>query len=105
MWNEAQFPTWAVGEETKYKLFQSWKKEPFKVLGQDAVGSPIHQFHPMAEFENWPYWLILELARHIFWNDPFEGLMLEPEQLKEAICDVCEEKFTNNEKQTFQQAL
>ncbi len=98
-------PTYAIGEEIKWQMFQSWRTNPYKILGNNPDGSEQIQYHPMAEFENWPYWLILDLARYTFRHEPFDALLIEPEQLKEAICDVCDSKFSDNEEQTFQQAL
>ncbi len=105
LWNEAALPAYAVGEETKWQLFQSWRMKPYTVIGNNPDGSQLLQYHPMSEFENWPYWMILDLARYVFRTEPFDALLIEPEQLKEAVCDACDERFSDNEKQTFQQAL
>lgn len=104
LWNDAELPSFAIGEEIKWQLFQSWRLNPYKILGKNDDGTDQMQFHPMAEFENWPYWLILDLCRYMFPHDAFDGLLVEPEQLKEAVVDKCDVKFSDNEKQTFQQA-
>ena len=100
LWNETTYPKWATGEETKWQLFQSWRLNPQKNLEDGTI-----QYHPMSEFENWPYWLIIDLCRYVFRREPFEGLMAEPDNLKETICDVCDDRYSNSEKQTFQQAV
>lgn len=107
LWSEEALPAWAAGEESKWQIFQSWKKNPYKVIGKNADGSPQYQFHPMAEFENWPYWLILDLARYVFKSEPFDALLLEPESLKETVCEFCDERYRENEgaKVPFNQAM
>lgn len=105
LWNDVVLPSFAVGEEIKWQLFQSWRTAPSRVIGKNEDGTDQVQLHPMAEFENWPYWLILDLARYVFRHEPFEGLLAEPEELKAAVCDVCDTRFSENEEQSFQQAL
>lgn len=97
LWKEEEFPEWAVGEEDKYNLFQSWKKEPYKRIGDNADGEPVHVFHPMAEFTNWPYWLLIDLFRYLRLEADDAVLLLEPENFKEAVCNLCDENFSKNE--------
>jgi hypothetical protein len=105
LWNETTLPVWAAGEDVKHRIFQSWKHNPQKVIGKNDDGTPQYQFHPMAEFENWPYWLIIDLCRYVFRHEHFTDLMKEPENLKESVCDFCDERFKENEKQSLSQAM
>lgn len=105
MWNENEFPEWAAKEggvnEFRYKIFQNWRmhhltrEEPQE--GEEQVA------HPMERFENWPYWMVLELCAVTF-AAPMEyaDLLTETENLLEAICDELDAKFSANESHVSQ---
>ncbi len=104
LWNEDICPEWAVGEGVKHQIFQSWRQNPYKEIGKNEDGTPQYQFHPMSDFENWPYWLILELGQYVFKSEPYADLLQEPEQFKEEICNIADAKYSNNEERTSPQA-
>lgn len=106
LWSEAAFPAWAEPhEERKWLLFQSWKREPYKVTGTDKGGQPIYVYHPMGEFENWSLWLVLEMIRHLRMPRDTYALFEEPENLKMAIVDWCEELYSDYENQSPSQLV
>ncbi len=76
-----------------------------RIIGLNKDGSNIEVPHPMGEFVNWPYWLILDLGRYVFQGEPFEGLLMEPENLKEAVCDVSDQRYSDYEKLAFPRAM
>lgn len=103
LWNESTgFPAQLAdpAEYDKWALFQSWKAEPYKVVGNDQHGQPQYKFHPMSEFENWSLWLILDLLRTLQMPQDTYMLFSEPENLKLAIVNMCEDRFSNFEKQS-----
>lgn len=99
LWNEEQLPSWAGGEEKKWALFQSWKKTPFKQV-QDQYGNVQTKLHPMSEFDNWPYWLIVELIRYIQLPQEYNMIFLESESLKKAVIDCCDVQYSEHEQET-----
>jgi len=100
LWNEKVFPEWAhPSEQEKWTLFQNWKQFPSRSLGPDANGNPIIDYHPMGEFENWSYRLILEVLRGIQFPEDMYILFAEPDSLKEAIVQRCEYLYSNFEQQ------
>lgn len=105
LWNEPSLPEWAVGQEEKYRLFQDWKKRPFTNTElKDENNQPIVELHTMSVFQNWPYHLILELAKTVLGDREDIGyLIMEPEQLKEEITKVCDQRFSDYEKQSSSQ--
>lgn len=104
LWNEGKLPEWAIGEERKYELFQDWKKNPFKETSVVFDGQPQVMLHTMSDFNNWPYWLIIDLICYAFPSRiGLNELILEPEQLKEDVCESCDDIFSEHEKQTISQ--
>lgn len=101
LWNETTLPPFAIGEEEKFALFQDWKNKPYTettVQGED--GKPMVLLHTMSKFENWPYWLILDLCRTAFHGTvDFTQYLSEPETLMQVIVDACEQAYAQNEEQ------
>lgn len=105
LWNEPTLPEWAVGQEEKYRLFQDWKKRRYTTTDQtDEQGQPLVELHPFSFFQNWPYFLILELANLILGPRGDIGYLLsEPEQLKAEIVAACDQMYSDFEKQSLSQ--
>lgn len=98
LWNEDQFPQWAMGEERKWRLFQSWKHQPYKEV-QHPNGQVEMKMHPMSEFENWPLWLVIDLARYIQLPMEYASVFFEPDTLKKAVVDHCDVQYADHEQE------
>lgn len=100
LWSETVFPEWAdPGEEDKWALFQDWKQRPYEVIGTEPDGSPTYSYHPMSEFHNWPYRIVLDLLRATNAPEDAYDQLREPENVKEIVVQLCDNLYNNYEKQ------
>lgn len=93
LWNEPTLPEFAFGEEIKYQAFQSFKN--------DFFDRSVSSYHPLAMFDHWPYWMVIDLCRAVFEApSEYEQYLGEPESLLEVIVNYCDEKFSMHERGT-----
>lgn len=101
LYSEATFPEDIAGldEFEKWAMFQDWKNNPSRVIGANPDGSQKLQYHPMCDFENWPYRIILDLLRTINAPQDIYDQFQEPENMKQLICDYCDALYSDFEQQ------
>lgn len=99
LWNEDQLPPFALGEERKWILFQSWRNKPYKFVQDPRTGEQIQKLHPMSEFTSWPYWVVLDLLQYINYPQDYSSLLREPEALKQSIVEFCDMQYANHEQE------